>query len=259
MNPIRPVLDLADADAARDALAFFAAIPGADAPPRLAGASPASAYAWYLRNLVGRRLSVRIGDVPLSVTFREGHFFRLVCKTPPKGRDGSRPRKGFVTRAASAEDARRMILSGEVGAEEVAGYETSRARLLPLVPGIVEAPDMVLCDTANADFLTFAKRYGDAGGLGNILIFEVNRDGSTLGPLTAHPRRIDAAFLKGKSLVAVSGAEGLGNLATFRLGRVPVVARDAAGEDSRGEAPANAATIAHTGPAVNPGAGTVEE
>ena len=213
-------------------------------PKRLENGSPRTALEWYLKNMVGRTFAF---DLPLvgKKTFapKAGHFMRFVCETPKSGR-----RKGWVEGASSPLDARRKILSGEVGADEISGYVVSRAMSLPLIPEILEHWDAVLREKAKPDFLLFVKKFAARDGDYNLVVMEANADGVTIGPLSAYRRRLSDGLMKKIGLVAIAGDEASGLLPDNSAnGKLELGARGA--EDLSPKNYAN--TIAQSGENVN--------
>lgn len=186
-----PGADLSDPETARELVNYFKTYPGAKPPKRLADASPAATYAWFRDNLVGK--TFQIGD--RSFTIKEGHYFRFLCETP----EGDRVRKGWIERADSPEEARRLVEAGEVSAGEIAGFVHARAASLPFAPEIFTHPDAILTK-GHKEYLL--KKFETGNANTDVAVFLLNRDGETLGLSSIHMREVGVGFLNGCTLAA---------------------------------------------------------
>ena len=194
-----PGADLSDVETARELVNYFKTYEGEEPPKRLLDASPEATYAWFKENLVGK--TFQIGD--RTFTVKEGHYFRFVCETPKTGK----VRKGWIGRANSAEEARRMVEAGELAPEEISGYVPSRAASLPFASSIFTRPDAILTKGHQEILL---KKFKTGNAKTDVAVFLLNRDGETLGLETVHMREIGMAFLNGSTLAAFHD-EGAGS------------------------------------------------
>ena len=201
-----PVLDLSVPESLAVFKEYVASIVPATMPARLLDGSPKSAMRWFEENMVGKSFAFDIpGFGARKFHVQVGHLFRLVCETPEQG-----IKKGMVSGAKDAEDARRLIREGKVKASDCAGWSESRARSLPLVPFVLSSPDAVLRERDRPGFLTFIKKFISVSGGVNTIVFRLNEDGETLGPMSAHVKGLTDTWLKKQDLTAVPATRSLG-------------------------------------------------
>ena len=230
--------DLSDENNAKEFLDWLKRRPAAPMPERLASESPESALSWFIDNMVGRTFVFDLPGIGRR-TFKPkaGHFSAFVCQKPQNGK-----KKGWVDAANSPADARRLILEGKVPASDIAGYVGSRAKSLPLLPEIITKWDAILREKEKPDFIQFLKKFDSGTGTTNIVVMEMNDDGKTMGPLTAHHRDFNKTYLQKIDLVAIADDEIPGNRPdNSATGQVD--ARD----DAEGNSQANEESIPQSG------------
>ena len=191
-----PGADLSDLDVAREFVRYFRTYPGEEPPKRLHESSPASTYAWFLANLVGQTFRI----CHRSFLVKPGHYFRFVCETPKeKGK-----RKGWIDTAGSPEEARRLIETGAVTGNDIAGFVPARAASLPFVVHVLTRPDAIL----KKDYkILVLKKFRTGNKNSDVAVFLLNEDGTTLGLETMHTREVGISFVNGSTLVSF-GNEG---------------------------------------------------
>ena len=192
--------DMSRAENAKAFREYLAAIPAKEMPERLTDGRPRAALEWFEKNLVGRTFAFDIPGIgKREFRVNEGHLFRLVCDST-----GGTVRKGFVAKAKNAEDARRMMRNGEVDSSDVAGWNESRARSLPLVPEVLTGFDALMRERDRPGFLVFLKKFVSKSGRVNTVVMRLNEDGITLGPMSAHVKDLTDSWLKKQDLTVTS-------------------------------------------------------
>lgn len=164
-------------------------MPGATPPAKIKYSSLRELFEIYEREFVGKTIVAPTGH---SMTFKPGHFFRLVAHK----KEGS-PNKGFIRGYANAESAMNAIRNGKVDYSQIDGFEAERARNLRCFPDIVTDPDFQYW---KENKITFGKKYkGLKNDIGFLCVtLEVNEE--TIGPLSFHPRSFTEGFLKSKEI-----------------------------------------------------------
>ena len=203
-----PVLDLSKPENLAAFREYIDDLEPAPMPKRLANGAPQTALRWFEENMVGKTFSFDLPGIGLKqFHVKEGHLFRLVCETPPK--DCSL-RKGMTRGATSAEHARQMIREGKVLPEDCAGWNEHRAKSLPLIPVVLTECDAVLREREHPGFLTFVKKFISENGGVNTVVFRINEDGVSLGPMSAHMKGLTTTWLKKQDLTAVPATRSFG-------------------------------------------------
>ena len=132
--------------------------------------SPAEALRFYEENILGRTINMPDGE---KLTLDIGHFFRLVC-------DGSHGRKGLVVGFDSSKSALDAIRRNEVSPEAINGYQSDRARMLPVFIDTVEHPVFEMQEKDEPNKTQFVKRYDAEGGRGVVAAFRFIKDGKKI-------------------------------------------------------------------------------
>lgn len=146
-------------------------------------------YDIYKREYLGKTFTAASGH---TVTFKPGHFFRLIAGTPAGGR------KGMVAKAPNAAEAIRMIERGEIGFKDIAGYERKRAEYIHLFKDVITDADFYYNDSN--DRIVFGKKY-DGGKTGDgYLGVTLQISSNNLGILSFQPKNFTEALLKGKDI-----------------------------------------------------------
>ena len=101
-------------------------------PPKVEFSSVKELYDIYKKNYLGQTITTPDG---YSMTFKPGHFFRLVCHN-----DGS-TRKGLISKANSSKEAIRMIENGEINPSDISGFQDIRAKSILIFKEILQYPD----------------------------------------------------------------------------------------------------------------------
>ena len=146
-------------------------------------------YDIYKREYLGKTFTAASGH---TMTFKPGHFFRLIAGTPQDGQ------KGMVAKAKNAAEAIRMIERGEIGFEDVAGYEVPRGYNIKLFKDILQEPDFWYTER---DGIIFGKKYKGLNKADGFLAATIKIDkNGNIGPLSFHPRKFSDALLGNKEL-----------------------------------------------------------
>ena len=112
-------------------------MPGHPLPQRIRFSSIKDLYDIYKREYLGQTIQTISGH---RMTFKPGHFFRLIAATP----EGQR--KGYISKAGSAADAIRMIENGEINGDDIAGFDSARARKMMAFKDILTDGDFYYPD-----------------------------------------------------------------------------------------------------------------
>ena len=146
-------------------------------------------YDIYKREYLGKTFTAASGH---TMTFKPGHFFRLIAGTPQDGP------KGMVAKAKNAAEAIRMIERGEISFEDVAGYEVPRGYNIKLFKDILQEPDFWYTER---DGIIFGKKYKGLNKADGFLAATIKIDkNGNIGPLSFHPRKFSDALLGNKEL-----------------------------------------------------------
>ena len=146
-------------------------------------------YDIYKREYLGNTFTDASGH---TMTFKPGHFFRLIAGTPQDGP------KGMVAKAKNAAEAIRMIERGEISFEDVAGYEVPRGYNIKLFKDILQEPDFWYTER---DGIIFGKKYKGLNKADGFLAATIKIDkNGNIGPLSFHPRKFSDALLGNKEL-----------------------------------------------------------
>ncbi len=188
--------DLSTQEEADKFIRFMSEIPAEEPPKQLPVGTPKAAFAWFEGHMAGRTFTVN--GKPFHVN--PGHFFRFTCEEPA---DKS-VRKGHVAKAASAEDAMEKIRNGEISSSDVAGYIEARGRSLPFIERILENWDAIV---GGGRKFRLVKKFQTNRREVDIVVFQHNPDGATVGPITSHMRVITRGFLNGNNLLAIGDGE----------------------------------------------------
>lgn len=173
-----------------ESLEDFRAMQSHSRPERLRFSGVKELYDIYKREYLGRTIETPSGH---SMTFKPGHFFRLIAATPEGGK------KGVIAKAKNAAEAIRMIERGEVGFKDIAGYQAQRADNLPLFKDVVTDADFYYHESG--DKIVFGKKYQGLNAADGFLAvtLEVDDKGN-IGILSFHPRRFTDRLLGGKEI-----------------------------------------------------------
>lgn len=167
----------------------FREMPAHPRPERAKFGSLRELYGIYKREYLGKTFTAASGH---TITFKPGHFFRLIAGTPAGGR------KGMVAKARNASEAIRMIERGEIGFKDIAGYEDTRAGNINLFKDVLTDADFFYPD---GDKITFGKKYEGLKQADGFLAvtLKIDRNGN-IGPVSFHPRRFTDKLLDRKEI-----------------------------------------------------------
>ena len=127
------------------------------------------------------------------MTFKPGHFFRLIAATP----EGQR--KGYISKAGSAANAIRMIENGEINAEDVAGFQRQRAENIRLFKDVLTDGDFYFSEDKN--HIIFGKKYDSLKHADGFIAVTLEIDDKgNLGPVSFHPRKFTDNLLQDKQI-----------------------------------------------------------
>ena len=192
-------------------------------------ATPQQAFQAFENTLAGKRFITPLGE---TVSFNEGHFGRVTCAGNPQGSDDPAKRKGFIAGYPSAQAARQALREGKVNADQIQGYQSSRAALIPLIPDIVQHPQYIL---GHEGAQLFVKRYDIGNGRDILAVFR--KFGNDLRPVSLYPTEIHGGKLKESRVLFAENAANL---------------RWSAGIAETGTPPPDTTTIPQSAPFVNP-------
>ena len=174
-----------------EAKAIRDALPSRGYPAALIeGPDPKKALAWWEKQMVGQTIATPIG---VTFTPKPGHFFRFIAGGTPG------QRKGYIGSFDSAEAAIAAIRQGSVVSDHIPGWQDLRAHHLPLVPDILQKPDVVVYADGERPTIKFIKRYHGAWNVVGFLL----EDGQ-LAPLSFSPRKSKENWLVGERLIYAS-------------------------------------------------------
>lgn len=166
-------------------------MPGHPLPEKVKYESIKDLYDVYKREYLGQTIQTISGH---RMTFKPGHFFRLIAQTPEDG-----IRKGFIAKAANAKDAIRMIENGEINGDDIAGFDSARARKMMAFKDILTDGDFYYPEENKK--IIFGKKYSGVPGADGFLAvtMEIDSDGN-LGPLSFSQKRFTKNMLKDKKI-----------------------------------------------------------
>lgn len=168
----------------------FRAMPSHPLPEKMKFRTVKELYDIYKREYLGQTIRTVSGH---TMTFKPGHFFRLISKMLPG------ERKGMIAKAANAADAIRMIENGEIGFSDISGFQQQRAEHIDLFKDVITDADFVYPDLR--DKVVFGKKYAGMKGADGFLAvtMEIDRKGN-LGILSFHPRSYTDTLLEKKEI-----------------------------------------------------------
>ena len=171
-------------------IADFQAMPAHPKPSKTKFSTVKELYDLYKKEYLGQTIRTASGH---DITFKPGHFFRLIAGTPAEGR------KGFIAKAKNAADAIAQIEEGKIGFGDIAGYQISRAEYLPVFKDVITDADFWIREKENK--ILFGKKYSDIKKADGFLAvtLEIEKDGK-LGPVSFHPRRFSEGLFTGKEI-----------------------------------------------------------
>ena len=171
-------------------IADFRAMPAHPRPPKAKFSTVKELYEIYKKEYLGQTIRTASGH---DITFKPGHFFRLIAGTPAEGK------KGFIAKAKNAADAIAQIEEGKIGFGDIAGFQISRAENLPAFKDVITDADFWIREKENK-FL-FGKKYSDIKKADGFLAvtLEIEKEGK-LGPVSFHPRKFSEFFFRGKEI-----------------------------------------------------------
>ncbi|WP_297452601.1 hypothetical protein [Persephonella sp.] len=155
--------------------------------PLLKGSDVKEAWDYFENNILGKEFTSPIGH---KIKLKEGHFFRLIAGSGNKSQ-----KKGFIAKANSPQEAIQLIKEGKVKPEDVFGFEKTRAKYLPLIPDIIENPQMIL--KQGKDKYYYFKTYKTNGEIGLLGIFIDFKEGG-VNIVSFHPKNIKSFLKKAK-------------------------------------------------------------
>ncbi len=145
-------------------------------------------YHIYEQEYLGQTIRAVSGH---NLTFKPGHFFRLIAGTP----EGMR--KGWIAKAKDAADAIAKIKAGKIDFSDIAGYQDFRAKNIKLFRDVV----------TNADFwyeengkITYGKKYAGIKKADGFISVTLDLGNNELGILSFYPHRFTQSFLEGKRI-----------------------------------------------------------
>ena len=145
-------------------------------------------YHIYEQEYLGQTIRAVSGH---NLTFKPGHFFRLIAGTP----EGMR--KGWIAKAKDAADAIAKIKAGKIDFSDIAGYQDFRAKNIKLFRDVV----------TNADFwyeengkITYGKKYAGIKKADGFISVTLDLGNNELGILSFYPHRFTQSFLEGKKI-----------------------------------------------------------
>ncbi len=168
----------------------YLSIPAHPRPRRTRFDTLQELYNIYKREYLGRTIRAFSGH---TITFKPGHFFRLIAGTPKDG-----IRKGLISKARNAAEAIQMIEQGRVDFDDISGYEVPRGHNIELFKDLLQDPDFWYME---GDSIVFGKRYKGMHKADGFLAATIKTDDlGNIGPLSFHPRRFSKSLLKGRNL-----------------------------------------------------------
>ena len=171
-------------------IADFRAMPAHPIPKKAKFSTVKELYEIYKKEYLGKVIRTASGH---DITFKPGHFFRLIAGTPAEGR------KGFIAKAKNAADAIAQIEDGKIGFGDIAGYQKMRGEYLGAFKDVIPDADFWIREKENK-FL-FGKKYSDIKKADGFLAvtLEIEKEGK-LGPVSFHPRKFSEGLFSGKEV-----------------------------------------------------------
>lgn len=171
-------------------IADFRAMPAHPIPKKAKFSTVKELYEIYKKEYLGKVIRTASGH---DITFKPGHFFRLIAGTPAEGR------KGFIAKAKNAADAIAQIEDGKIGFGDIAGYQKMRGEYLGAFKDVITDADFWIREKENK-FL-FGKKYSDIKKADGFLAvtLEIEKEGK-LGPVSFHPRKFSEGLFSGKEV-----------------------------------------------------------
>ena len=161
-------------------------MPAHEMPPKAQFRNVRELYEIYRQEYLGQTVTTVSGH---EMTFKPGHFFRLIAETPGSNR------KGMIAKADSAGDAIRMIENGKVMFNDISGYQKKRAEYIHLFKDVITDADFYY--TAANGNIVFGKKFSGIENADGFLAVTLEIDGNgNLGPVSFHPRKFSDAMLR---------------------------------------------------------------
>ena len=136
--------------------------------------NPKDALEYYNKHILGKTFTFPDGS---TITMNPGHFFRLTCE----GRQNKENiRKGFIQGYGSSAEALAAIAEGKVEKDDIYGWQSDRAGMIPIFGDIVEHPTVILEDKKDANRTQNIKRYEVGDGRSVVAIFRVLDNGKRI-------------------------------------------------------------------------------
>ena len=145
-------------------------------------------YHIYEQEYLGQTIRAVSGH---NLTFKPGHFFRLIAEKP----EGMR--KGWITKAKDAADAIAKIKAGEIDFSDIAGYQKFRAENINLFRDVVTDADFWYEENGK---ITYGKKYAGIKKADGFISVTLDLGNNELGILSFHPHRFTQSFLEGKKI-----------------------------------------------------------
>ena len=159
-------------------------------PPKAKFSSVKELYDIYKNEYLGKTIQTISGH---RMTFKPGHFFRLIAATP----EGER--KGYISKAESAADAVRMIENGEINVEDIAGFQRPRAENIVLFKDVLTDSDFYFSEGKN--HIVFGKKYAPLKHADGFIAVTLEIDDKgNLGPVSFHPRKFTDNLLRNRQI-----------------------------------------------------------
>lgn len=161
-------------------------MPAHEMPPKAQFRNVRELYEIYRQEYLGQTVTTVSGH---EMTFKQGHFFRLIAETPDSNR------KGMIAKAETARDAIRMIENGKVTFNEIAGYQKKRAEYIHLFKDVITDADFYYTTPQNR--IIYGKKFSGIGNADGFLAVTLEIDGNgNLGPVSFHPKKFSDAMFR---------------------------------------------------------------
>ena len=193
-------------------IADFIAMEPHQRPEKVVLNSVKGVYDIYKREFLGQSIRTATGHM---LTFKPGHFFRLIAGTPENGT------KGWITKASNSTDAIAKIEAGEIDFNDIAGFQRTRAENIRVFKDIVREPDFYYKEGPR---LIFGKKYKAEGNNNGFLGVTLQIGDNALGILSFQPKKITEGLLKRKEVYwliepgSVDSKHSIGKLTEKALG-----------------------------------------